>query len=112
MDEDYFTIGVEAPRDDADGVKIAHVRLAGEFDLGARDELRETLLTLIDGERPDRVVVDLGGVMFIDSEAIGGILDGYVAAEQAGIAYRLTGATGVVRRVFDVIDLPRLFEPF
>ncbi len=109
VDDESFTVTVEADPAGDGAAPGSRVRLDGELDLGARDVLRDTLFTIIDDEKPREIVVDLSGVTFIDSEAISGLLDGYLAAGQAGIAFRLANATGIVRRVFDVIDVPHLF---
>ncbi|MEU4564127.1 STAS domain-containing protein [Actinoplanes sp. NPDC023936] len=104
MPDDYFTIMRAA----APGVIT--VALTGDLDIGARDEIREALLAAAGDADGSRLVVDLRGVRFIDSEAVSAILEGYLAAEEAGIGFRLAGAVGIVRRVFDVIGLQYLFE--
>lgn len=104
MPDDYFTI-TAAPAEPGT-VRLA---LAGDLDMDARDGISEALLAAVGQARGSRIVVDLRGVRFIDSEAISAILEGYVAAERAGIEFRLSGATGIVRRVFDVIGLEHLF---
>ncbi|WP_229074648.1 STAS domain-containing protein [Actinoplanes sp. DH11] len=106
MPDDYFTI-TRAPA--VDGAAPDRVLLAGDLDMGARDELRDTLVAAAGETTGPRLVVDLRQVRFIDSEAISAILEGYLAAERAGLDFRLTGALGIVRRVFDVIGLDHLF---
>lgn len=108
MSDDYFTIASEACGLDTGGVREIRVRLAGEFDLGARDELHEALLGIIGNRRPGALTVDLAGVTFMDSEAISAIIGGYVAAGDAGVRFHVVNAQGVVRRVLEVIGLPAL----
>ena len=50
------------------------VHLAGELDLYNAPTVRETLLTLA-AEQPDRLVVDLAEVEFIDSTALGVLVE-------------------------------------
>ncbi|MFI5932959.1 STAS domain-containing protein [Actinoplanes sp. NPDC051494] len=107
MDEEYFTIS----RGDPGGTPETRVHLAGEFDLGACPALREALFGIVDDDRPRGITVDLADVTFLDSEAINVLLDGYLAADEAGITYRLINPSGLVKRVFEVIDMPRLFGP-
>jgi anti-anti-sigma factor len=107
-DDDYFTISV-VPTHLRGGPPEVHVLLAGEFDLGARDRLCTALLEVVD-TRPARVVVDLAEVAFVDSEAIGAIIEGYLAAHRAGIGFRLANATGNVRRVLELVNVPDLLE--
>jgi anti-sigma B factor antagonist len=54
------------------GTVIVH--LAGELDLYNAPAMRETLLTLA-AEQPDRLVVDLADVEFIDSTALGVLVE-------------------------------------
>ena len=50
------------------------IRLAGELDLYNAPELRTTLLELC-SEQPERLVVDLGNVDFVDSTALGVLIE-------------------------------------
>ena len=50
------------------------VRLTGELDLYNAPELRETLVGLA-GERPARLVLDLTEVEFVDSTALGVLIE-------------------------------------
>jgi anti-anti-sigma factor len=106
VDEAYYAVRAEAL--DTGAIRV---RLSGELDLGARDAVREALLAALDDDKPRTLLVDLAAVTFIDSEAIGAILDGYVAAQRAGIAFRLINPRGIVQRVFEVIDVPGLLDP-
>ena len=50
------------------------VHLVGELDLYNADDLRGTLLELCE-EAPERVVIDLGEVDFVDSTALGVLIE-------------------------------------
>ncbi|WP_229070093.1 STAS domain-containing protein [Actinoplanes sp. DH11] len=106
MNADYFTI--EKP--DRDGT-TARVRLAGEFDLNSRDVLAEVLRGIVAEGGCTRIVVDLDQVRFLDSEALSALLEGYLAAQSAGITFRLAAANGVVGRVIEVVGLEYLLDP-
>jgi len=54
--------------DRSDGAVVVH--LVGELDLYNAHEVRETLLASC-AEEPEKLVVDLGGVTFVDSTALG-----------------------------------------
>lgn len=111
MDQEYFTISGQAPRLSADGIRESLILLTGEFDLAARDELRDALLAAVSRERPGRLVVDLSGVTFIDSEAISAIIDAYLAANAAGAVFWLDNANPMIRRVLRVMGLADLLRP-
>ncbi len=82
--------------------------LDGEFDITSRAELEEATLAAVAAAENGRVVVDLGDVSFIDSEAVAGIITGYHAAVAAGCDYRLAHARGLVRRILDIAGLLEL----
>ena len=56
----------------ADGAVV--VSLAGELDLYNANAVRDVLLECC-GESPDRLIVDLSGVKFIDSTALGVLIE-------------------------------------
>jgi anti-anti-sigma factor len=111
VDENYFGIHPEAASVDANGAPLVRVRLSGEFDAGASDELRQVLLEVVDHAEAATVVVDLEQVAFIDSEAIGALIDGLLTAEQAGIGFRAVNARGIVKRNLTVVDMLERFDP-
>jgi anti-anti-sigma factor len=72
--------GVEAQRRD-DGVGV--VRLSGEVDMYTAPQLKQSMLGLID-EGAAKVVIDLSGVTFIDSTALGVLIGGVRRLRAAG----------------------------
>ena len=57
------------------------IRLAGELDLYNAPELRTTLLELC-SEQPERLVVDLAAVDFVDSTALGVLIEARTKLER------------------------------
>ena len=110
MTNDYYTISTRPATASADGVVTARVELAGSFDIGTRDELQDALLEVVEAGAGDRIIVDLGEVRFIDSEALSALIQGYLAAERAGIVLRLAKPVGIVARVINVIGLDHLLD--
>ncbi|SDT22385.1 STAS domain-containing protein [Actinoplanes derwentensis] len=111
MPDDYFSISLAPVQAGPGGLRTRRVLLAGEFDIDTRDELTTSLLGVVEAGDGDRIVVDLTGVRFIDSEALGGIIDGYQAADRAGLEFRIANPAGIVKRLFEVIGLDHLLEP-
>ncbi|GAA2905405.1 hypothetical protein Acy02nite_87120 [Actinoplanes cyaneus] len=105
----YFTIHAHPIGPDGDRLPTCRIELAGSFDIGARVELRAALHTAAGTGAP--ILVDLSRVRFIDSESLSALISGYLAAERAGLSFRLTGAVGIVRRVITVIGLDHLLDP-
>lgn len=110
---DSYMIGQERAAGGA--ATILHV--SGELDINARDDLREAILTALGGGAAHDgdttlgcdVVVDLGGVSFIDSEALSALIDGYNAARERTAGFRVVNAKGVVERVLTVSGARDLF---
>ena len=57
------------------------IQLVGELDLYNAPEVRAALLELC-SEQPERLVVDLGGVDFVDSTALGVLIEARTTLEQ------------------------------
>ena len=87
----------------------AVVRLSGDFDINARDELRGALLEAVEAG-PDEVVVDFGAAVFLDSEAMGALIEGLNAGQEAGVRLRIVNAHGIVHRVREVSGVLALFD--
>jgi len=88
------------------GGLVTVLRVAGELDISARDDLSGAI-----GAALSRggVVVDLAEVTFLDSEALGALIDGYNAARQRRAEFRAINAGGVVERVLTVSGAMELF---
>ncbi len=84
------------------------VRLAGELDLYNAAELRTALLGVC-AEAPTRLVVDLGSVAFVDSTALGVLIEarGHMADQSAF----LLAAPGVETvRALEISGIDRLLR--
>jgi anti-sigma B factor antagonist len=99
---DSYAIGQERA---ADG-SATLLHLGGELDITARDALRETILAALD---EGDVVIDLDGVTFIDSEALGALIAAYHVARARPAGFRVVNAHGVVARVLKVSGVLELF---
>lgn len=53
---------------------VTHVLPVGEIDLGTAPALREAVTTALRDARPDTVIIDLDGVMFLDSTGIAALI--------------------------------------
>jgi anti-sigma B factor antagonist len=87
------------------GVTI--VRLAGEMDLYNAHVVRDALLAAC-AESPERLVVDLGEVTFLDSTALGVLIEGRKALENRR-AFLLAAPGLETRRALEVSGLDRHF---
>ena len=90
--------------------EAAVIRLAGDFDINARDEMRAALLDAVETAGPAEVVIDFAEAAFLDSEAMGALIEGLNAGNQAGVPLRIVNARGLVHRVLDVSGVLALFN--
>jgi anti-anti-sigma factor len=77
------------------------VVLAGEADLATIDQLRDALFDAV-AERPSRVVVDLRGLIFIDSMSISALIAARRAALEHAIEFVVTHPRGQVLKIFKI----------
>jgi len=111
--------GSEAARDGTSGIRQAPVAgisrtdgsvvvsLAGELDLYNAHEVREALIECC-AEGPNRLVVDLSGVKFIDSTALGVLIEARTRMENRR-AFLLAAPGLETRRALEISGLDRHF---
>jgi anti-sigma B factor antagonist len=91
---------------------VAVVTLTGKVMLGAGTAGIEELITQLLAQGNRKIVVDLSGVTHIDSTGIGTFIASLGKVMQAGGAFGMAGANGVVREGFRVTRLDRVFRFF
>jgi anti-sigma B factor antagonist len=96
---------VRAPGDAA----VLSVR--GEVDVSTAEAFRAALYALVDETAPENpVIVDMGGVGFIDSSGLGVLVGALKRARERGSDLRVRNLTPVARKVFDITGLTELFQ--
>jgi anti-sigma B factor antagonist len=91
-----------------DGV-VPVVHLKGEIDLHTCPELRTVLQDLMDrGEY--RLVLDLAQVPYLDSAALGVLVDAVRRARENGGGIHLVQVAAFVQRAFEITRLVKIFE--
>jgi anti-sigma B factor antagonist len=101
----HFTI-------DHDPIDGGHLVVAsGELDVAATPRL-STVLAMAGTGAGQRVVLDLVGVDFIDSTALGTILRAAGELEQAGHSLVVVAPDGPVRRLLEMTNLTGRFRVF
>ncbi len=93
-------------RDESDVVRVA---VQGELDVSTAPKLREHLFAAVE-RGSGRMVVDLLGVTFIDSTALGVLIGTKERSEQAGIDLRLVMEEPRIIKIFEITGLADTFS--
>jgi len=91
--------------------KATLVQVSGEVDMSNSPKVRETLMGLTKRKVP-AILVDLGGVSYMDSSGIATLVEGLQEAMGYGGKFRLAALTPKVRQVFELARLTDVFEIF
>ena len=92
-------------RDDADSRVI---EITGDIDLYSSPQVREAILDAVKNKRSP-VVVNLGGVTYIDSSGVATLVEGLQLTRGYDGAFRLAGLSSRVREVFELARLEKVF---
>ena len=84
------------------------VVLTGEVDIATAPRFRECMIELLDAG-VEKLVVDLSGVTFIDSTALGVLIGGVRRVRGVGGAMTLVVTSRPVQRVLSLTGLDRVF---
>jgi anti-sigma B factor antagonist len=93
-----------------DPVDTAHlIAITGELDIAATPEL-STVMLMAARSPGSLVVLDVAGVDFIDSSALGTLLKAGGEIESAGKRLRIVCAGGPVRQLLEMTNLTNRFQ--
>lgn len=94
-----------------DGVTI--VRVSGKLISGPElMELKTTFQNTVNQERHKKVLLDLGGVSWMDSSGLGVIVSGHTTISRAGGEIKILNATKKIHELFIITKLITIFETF
>ncbi|PKM80119.1 MAG: anti-sigma F factor antagonist [Firmicutes bacterium HGW-Firmicutes-14] len=82
--------------------KTLIIRVCGELDMVVADEFRREVDTMMEKNSSDNIVLNLGGVNFIDSSGLGVILGRYKRITMRGGKMAVVGAPGQVKRILEL----------
>jgi anti-sigma B factor antagonist len=82
--------------------------LEGEIDLHRSPRVERSLASMIQ-KRPDRIIVDLSGVTFIDSSGMAVLIRALQNMKEYGGKLSLSGMNDNVRPIFETTRLDQLF---
>jgi len=88
---------------------IQVLELSGELDYHSSPELREKLTELTAKQAP-KILVNLGGVDYMDSSGIATFVEAFQKAKRYQGRLVLAALTATVRGVFEIAKLDSIFE--
>jgi len=88
----------------------AIVRLTGRFEFSMHREFREAMDTVLQDKDIDSVVIDLAGVDYLDSSALGMLLMLRDRANTARKALSLANPRGMVKQALEIARFDKLFS--
>jgi len=87
-------------------------RIKGEIDLATADELRDIIDDRLKKEKFKAVILDLGGVSFIDSSGLGFILGRYKKIKDQGGKLYIVRARTSVSRILELSGIKKLIPVY
>jgi anti-sigma B factor antagonist len=107
-DKDTATDGLEITLQHGESGAI--VRLSGRFNIDSSPAVRDRLLLLLRAQSPKPVIVDLAGVIYIDSSGIATLIEGLKLARMRQTTLCVHGLHGRLLHLFQVTGMSALFE--
>jgi anti-sigma B factor antagonist len=83
----------------------ATVTLTGELDVSSARSVEDRLIALEDQEAPERVILDLRRLRFIDSTGLSLLINADSRARKAGRRVTIVSGSGPPRRILDTTGL-------
>lgn len=82
--------------------------VSGEVDLQYSPQLREKILGSLKAGHP--LLIDLGGVSYIDSSGIASLVEGFQTAKSAKLEYGLLNISKTAMQVLTLTRLDKIFQ--
>ncbi len=89
--------------------RTAIVDVTGDIDLSQSVDFQQRLLALLD-EKPQRIIVDLSLVPYMDSSGVASLVKVLSRARKIGASLHLVGLTARVRSLFEITRLDSVFS--
>ncbi len=89
--------------------QIAIVDVAGDIDLTRSLDFQKSLLSVLD-DRPQRIIVNLSGVRYMDSSGVASLVKLLARTRKSGCPLSLVGLTSRVKSLFEITRLDIVFN--
>ena len=85
-------------------------KVMGEIDHHTAKGIRDGIDSALCAHSPEHLIIDLSEVTFMDSSGLGLVLGRYTKATEAGISFRVCGASQRIATMFDMAGLDRIIN--
>ncbi len=85
------------------------IYLQGEIEFSHSPQLRSELVGLLDQQRPERLIIDLAGVPYMDSSGVATLVEVLQRQRNRGYKLVLHSLQSKVYSMFEIASLDRLF---
>src|SRR5947199_1426127 len=79
--------------------------VTGEIDMVTGDVFRQTVLGVLAEPGVQRLLLDVGGLRFMDSNGVGVLVKAQRTAEEKGIGFGIVNAQGTIRGVLEMLGV-------
>lgn len=94
-------------------VTVVHLLDQKMLDRFMINEMKDELLQMVDSQKPQKMVINFGGVTRLSSEVLGALITSWKHVAENGGRLRLAGMSDGIREVFRITRLEgRIFEIF
>jgi anti-anti-sigma factor len=101
---------VEVEFESAQQDGVLRVELRGDLDMTTAGPVEERLMELEETDPPERVVLDLRGLRFIDSTGLSLLINADNRGRKAGWPVTVVSGTGAPRRILATTGLSRRLD--
>jgi anti-sigma B factor antagonist len=92
---------------------VLELRLTGTMTMGTQLQRFEWLVEELTKDQQNRIVVDMSGITYVDSSAVGVLVACHGMVKQGGGQFRLAGLSDRVAKIFKMggVDTVLLIDP-
>ena len=88
-----------------DEARVVRIALTGDLDVSTAPSVEKRLIELEDGRNPERVIIDLRGLQFIDSTGLSLLINADRRGRRAGRHVTVVSGSGAPRRILETTGL-------
>jgi anti-sigma B factor antagonist len=81
------------------------LKVDGDIDMATGDKFRQTVMGLVSESRGKRVLLDVAGLKFIDSNGVTVLVKAHRAASEGGISFGISNVPDPIRGLLEMLGV-------